>query len=292
MHIKDNKQAIPYLEKAHEYHPNSAFILNILLDFYTSHIPNTQKYLEYALKGERLDIATNDSIAASYIYLHISNAFIQTGFVEQAETYIDKSLKYSSENIFSQYVKAYILYAKNKDLEATKTLLVEVLNKDTTRVDVLQEVGKIFYYMRDYESSYEYFKKFTEIRETQGLDIFRHVNIEIGFVYSKMGFKEEAENYFSDYKNFAENDASIYKNLELAMYYSHHGKTQKAIEHLKLFGQESNYHYWTILFVKIEPLMDNINDNPEFKKIWEKIEAKFWENHKQIKVSLKAKGLI
>lgn len=292
MHIKDNKQAIPYLEKAHEYNPNSSLILNILLDFYTSHIPNTQKYLEYALKGERLNVGANDSLAASYINLHISNAFIQTGFVEQAENYIDKSLKYSPENIFSQYVKAYILYAKNKDLKATKTRLLKTLSRDTSRIDVLQEVGKIFYYMRDYENAYKYFKKFNEARDSQGLDIFRHINVDIGFVYERMGYKKDADKYFADYKNFAENDASIYKDLELAMYYSYTGETQKAIEHLKLFSQQNNYHFWTILFVKIEPLLDNIKDDPEFVKIWEKIETKFWDEHKQIKTSLKAKGLI
>ena len=76
--------ALPYLEKALEYNPNSALVINILSDFYTSCIPNTEKYLEYALKGTRLDIAANDSTTASFIFLHLSNAFIQSGFTAEA----------------------------------------------------------------------------------------------------------------------------------------------------------------------------------------------------------------
>ena len=292
IHIRDYKQAASYLEKAHEYHPNSAMIINILSDFYTSYIPNTQKYLEYALKGIRLNIAANDSSTTSFIYLHISNAFVQTGFVEQAEIYVNKSLEYNPNNIFSEYVKAYILYAKNKNLEETVNLLVKTFNKDTTRLDVMQEVGKIYYYLRDYENSYTYFKKFTEIREAQNLDIFRHMNAEIGFVFEKMGLLQEAKNHFNDYKIQAEGNASIYKDLELSMYYSYKGEIKKAIHHLELFSQQSDYHYWTVLFVKIDPLMDNVKDLPEFKKIWGTIENRFWKNHRQIKSSLKEKGLI
>ena len=97
--------AVPYLEKALEYNPNSALVINILSDFYTNYIPNTGKYLEYALKGIGLDIAAHDSVTASFIYLHVSNAFIQSGFIKEAEKYINKSLEYDPENLYSEYVK-------------------------------------------------------------------------------------------------------------------------------------------------------------------------------------------
>jgi len=295
MYYINNEQyelAVPHLEKALEYNPNSALVINILSDFYTSYIPNTEKYLEYALKGIRLDIAANDSITASYIYLHVSNAFIQSGFINEAEKYINKSLEYNPENLFSEYVKAYILFAKNKDLRQTKELLIETLKKDTTRLDIIQEIGKICYYMRDYESAYHYYKKFIEIREAQNLDVYPGENAKIGIVLSKMGLTEKSEKCFTDYLEYAENDKSVYHHLSLAMYYSFKGDTENAIEHLELFSQQSNFHYWVILFLKIDPLVDNIKDHPEFRKIISELEIKFWESHEQIKVSLKEKGLL
>ena len=66
------------------------------------------------------------------------------------------------------------------------------------------------------------------------------------------------------------------------MLYSYKGDTKKAIEQLELFSQQDNYDYWVIVFLKMDPLMDNIKDLPEFKKIFSDIENKFWKNHKQI----------
>jgi len=125
MHSAENELAVPYLEKALEYNPNSALVINILSDFYTNYVPNTEKYLEYALKG-------------------IS------------------------------------------------------------------------------------------------LDIYRYENNKIAVVLSQVGLIEESKKYMEDYKNYAENDKSIYQQLSLATYYSYSGDTDKAIEHLKLFSQQDN----------------------------------------------------
>ena len=291
--IGECKLAIPYLEKALNYNPNSALALNYLSDIYASCLPNTEKYLENALKVIQLDVVANDSTKTSINYLHLSNAFIQSGFVNEAEYYINKSLDYNPENIFSDYVKAYIQYARDKDLAKTKEKLIVTLKKDTTRLDVLQELGKICYYMRDYETSFKYFKKFTDARKNYNLDIFQHMNAEIGYVYKEMGLIKESQKYFEDYKNYVDRSNSIYKNLELAIYYSYLGNTQKAINHFEQFvNKEEDFHYWTILFLKIDPLLDNIKDDERFKKIYKDLEIKFWDKHNLIKKSLKEQNLI
>ncbi len=146
--------------------------------------------------------------------------------------------------------------------------------------------------MRDYESAYFYYKKYIEIKEALNLDIYRYENVKIGVVLSKIGLTEESEKYFREYKDYAENDKSIYKHLTLAAYYSYKGDTEKAIEHLKIFSQQNNYHYWTVIFTQIDPLVDNIKDLPEFKEIMNDIETKFWNNHKQMKASLEEKELL
>jgi len=289
---KEYELAVPYLEKALEYNPNSAFVINHLSDFYANYIHDTEKYLEYALKGIRLDIAANDSITASFIYLHVSNAFFQSGFINEAEIYINKSLEYYPENLFSEYLKAFVLFATNRDLQQTKELLIEALNKDWTRYDIIQEIGKICYYMRDYASAYNYYKKFIEIKEAQNLDVYRGENAKIGVVLSQMGLIEESEKYFMDYLDYAENDKSIYKHLSLAMYYSYQGDTENAIEQMGLFSQQTNYPYLLIPLLKMDPLTDNIKDIPEFKKIMSDIETKFWNYHKRIKASLEEKELL
>jgi TolB-like protein/AraC-like DNA-binding protein/Tfp pilus assembly protein PilF len=287
-----NSKAVPYLEKALEYNPNSAPVINLLSDFYTRYSPDTEKYLEYALKGIRLNIAAYDSNTASYIYMHVSNAFIQSGFVSEAELYINKSLEYNPDNLYSEYIKAYILYSKNRDLSRLKSLLINVLNKDSTRLDVLQETAKTCYFMRDYKSAYKYYKRFIDLNKAQNLDIYGSEDAKIGLVLSKIGLEAESEEYFKKFKDYAENDKSLYKHLNLALYYSYKGDTLRAIDQMKLFSQEKSYHYWTIIFLRQDPLMDNIKDLPEFRKIYQEIENKFWRNHNNMTVSLQREELL
>jgi len=292
MNSRENEMAVPYLEKALEYNPNSALVINILSDFYARIIPNTEKYLEYELKGIRLDIAAHDSATASFIYLHVSNALVQSGFVKEAELYINKSLAYYPGNLYSVYVKAYILYASNKDLEQLKKSLIAALQKDTSRLDIMQEVGKAYYFKGEYDSAYTYYKNFTDIRNALNMDIYRSEDAKIAVVLSKIGLSEESKIYLSKFKEYADYDKSIYKDLSLAAYYSYKGDTEKAIEHLRLFSQQENYHYWIILFLEIDPLVDNIKDLPEFRKILNDIKIKFGKYHEGIRESLEDKGLL
>jgi TolB-like protein/AraC-like DNA-binding protein/Tfp pilus assembly protein PilF len=291
IHKKEYELAVPYLERALEYNPNSMLAIEFLSDFYWIYIPNTTKYLEYALKGVRLNIASHDSTATSINYLRLSHALLQTGFIEEALLYIDKSLAYNSENPYSGHLKAWILFFKNKDMQQTRELLIKELNKDTTRLDILQDVGKICYFMGDYESAYRYYKRFIELRENQQLEIYQHENLRIGMLFSKMGHKEKSEEYVQSFKDFADNDRSIYKHMYLAGYYSYRGDTQKAIEHLKLFSKEDNYVYWILLW-DMEAENDPMQDHPEFTKIMGEIESKFWNTHKEIRARLEEEDLL
>jgi TolB-like protein/AraC-like DNA-binding protein/Tfp pilus assembly protein PilF len=291
MHQKEYELAVPYLEKALEYNPNSIMVINFLSDFYCNYIPNTTKYLEYALKGVRLDKAPGDSIITSYNYLRLGNALIQTGFIEESISYMDRALAYYPENAYAGYVKAWILFARDRDFNRTRDLLIHEFNKDTTRLDILQDIGKLHYLMRDYEGAYKYYKRFIEIREARQLDIYKHENLRIAILLSKMGFTQKSEEYVKSFKAYSDSDKSIYKNLALAEYYCYLGDPRKALEHMKLFSKEDNYQYWILLF-DMETGIDPIKNHPEFKKIMGDIETRFWNTHKKIKVSLEEKGLL
>lgn len=292
MHRKEYELAVPYLEKALEYNPNSAWVLGFLTDFYANYIPNTAKYLEYSLQGVRLDIGAQDSIGTSYTYLRLGNALIQTGFVDESLKYVDKSLEYNPKNPFSRYVRAFIVYAKHGNLNTTRELLIEEFDKDTSRFDILQDIGKVSYHLRDYPGAYQYYKKFIAIREAKQLDVYKHENLTIATVLSKVGQKEKSEEYVKSFKVWADNDRSVYKDLGLAMYYAYHKDSQKTMEHLKLFSKEDNYQYWVILFFDKDPLLDFMQDLPEFRKAVKDIKAKFSDSHNEIKVMLEEKELL
>lgn len=289
---REYDQVVPYLEKALEYNPNSAEVINMLSDFYTNILPDTEKYLEYALKGIKLNIAAQDSVTASYTYLHISNALMQTGFTEEAERYVNRSLEFNPENLFSEYLRAYILHAKDRNIHRTKELLIAAYNKDSTRWDILQEIGKICYYMRDYQSAYQHYRKFLDVTWAQNLDVYQGEKAKIGLVLSEVGMNEESEKLFKEYRVYAVNDRSTYKHLSLAVYAAYHGESENAIENLRLFSQHTNYSQLLIPFLRIDPLVDNIKDHPEFQSILDGMENQYWKNHKQIRASLEESGLL
>jgi tetratricopeptide (TPR) repeat protein len=156
----------------------------------------------------------------------------------------------------------------------------------------MQEVAKAHYYLGDFETSLKYYRKFVEIKNTYKLNIYRAENGKIGVVCDKMGLQSEATKFFNAYFNYAENDKSIYSNFSLFMYYAYKGETKKAMEHLVLFSEKENFHYWTVLFTPIDPLIANVQQLPEYKKVFGKIEADFKKYHKRVEKSLKEKGLI
>ncbi len=292
MQNEEYRLAVPHLEKALEYNPNSPAVIQTLADVYARHLPNTSKYLEYALKGIQIEIGANDSIPQSYIYLHLSNAFVQAGFVDESLLYVNKSLDYFPQNEFAPLVKAFVLYAKDGDLERTHNLLRDLWQKDTTRLDILQEVAKLHYFQKQYDSAFYYYEKFVNARNAYGLDIYPQEDAKIGLVYEKMGMAEQASAFFDSYSVYCEGDESIYKSASTAVKYAREGEIDLAIEQLKLFAAQDNYQYWILVFIGMDPLMDPLKSHPEYASTIQKIKDRFWENQDRLRQDLEAKGLL
>lgn len=289
--IKEYQAGLPHLQKALEYNPNSSLAVQMLADFYFRLVPNSERYLEYALKGVQLNLAS-DSITQSYIYLQLGNALVQNGFVEEALSYINNSLQYDPGNYYSPYVKILVQYAKDRDIERTTTLLEQTWQNDTSRLDILQDLANFHYYQKDYENAFFYFEKFVNAKETFGLDIYPHEDIKIGLVYQKMGLDEQAADYFRKYVEFCKADQSIYQSASMASLFALEGKNDQAIEQLKIFATQNDYQYWILVFMELDPVMHPLKSHPEFKGVIQKIKDRFWENQATLKKSLEAKGLI
>lgn len=289
---KEYKEALPYLERALEYNPNSVEVLGLLTDFYYMYLPNTGKYLEYALKGVKLNANSGDSVAISHFHLRLGNALIQSGFVDQALEHIDKSLEYNPENAFSRYVRAFVLYAKEGDLKHTRELLLTEFQRDTNRYDILQDIGKVSYYLKEYSTAYTYYKRFNYQREAHKIDAFEHENLVIGRVYELAGEAEKAREFYARYKKYLDADQTIYKDIGLAVYYCQMNDSTKALEHMRLFTKEDNIQYWIILFMDKGPELTETEASPEFNKLLLEVERKFWVNHEKLKLKLEEQGLL
>ena len=289
-HHKDYERAVPYLEQALDYNPKSGLVIHFLTEFYSIYVPNPGKYVEYALKGVKLLVPSDDSATVSFKYFHLGNAMMQAGFLDEGVKYMDRSLAYNPQSYFAGYVSILFHFAKQRDLKGCRELLAEKLDKDTTRIDIVREVARVCYTMRDYESAYRYYKKFISLREAYHMEIYKEDFLDIAIVFSKVGQNEKAEEYIKEFKVFADENRTIYKQVYLSMYYTYRNNDEKAIEHLTLFSKEDNYIYW-ILLIHDDPLVDHLKELPAFKKVMKDIETKFWNTNKKIKAKLDEEGL-
>ncbi|XMO85984.1 helix-turn-helix domain-containing protein [Algibacter sp. AS12] len=284
--------AIPYLEKALNYNPNASSVVLILSDLYAQAVPDAHKYLTYALKGIKLNIEANDSISKSFIYLNLSNALVQNGFAKEASKYIEESLKYNPRNQYTTYLKNFIDYANNKDLNSLRKKMLIEWQKDTTRADITQELAKTYYFQEDYENALVYYEKYISILSTNKIDLYPAENLKIAYTFKRMGFSHNAEKYINKYKDYLEKDESIYSEASLAMLYLYKNMPDKAIEAYDKFSSQDGFQYWILLFLEEDPLMKSLRSHPEYEEVIQKIKDRFWVNHNQLKKSLKTKALI
>ncbi|MDN3204181.1 helix-turn-helix domain-containing protein [Algoriphagus sediminis] len=288
---KEFSLARPYLEKALEYNPNSALAIQMLADFYFRMVPNTEKYLEYALKGTQLQVTNGDSTSQSYSYLQLSNALISAGFVDEALEYIDRSLAFDPANYYAPHLRAFILFAKDGNIERTKQLLISEWEKNQARLDILQDIGKLYYVEEQYDSAFFYYQKFVKARKESGQSIYPMEDGKIAIVYEKMGMEEEAKLLFQQFSDYVEADQSMYRNINLAMINVYKGNNDLAIKQIEAFAEEDNYQFWFLL-LEDEPVFNPLKSSPEYQRAMTKIKDNFWERHEQIKRTLEKSELI
>ena len=284
--------AIEFFEKVLRLNPNSGWVHNFLSSIYANYIPNTEKYLAHAIRGIKMAVSDQDSIEASFSYLHLSNALIQTGFIEEAEKYIRKSLDYNSSNFFSQYLHVYIKQAQNLDLERAKNELKEILQKDTTRLEIIQELAKVCYTMKNYQEAWIYYEKLLTIKDALKLDIYKEESIKIAFTLQQLNKDEKANELIGSFKEFLDSDNSIYVDLNASSYHVVNGDLDQGIKHLKAFTKQKDFFYWIILFLEKDPIIQRMSGHKDYQQTIDQIKSNFWEQHHEIRKVLLREGVI
>lgn len=279
---REYELAIPYFEKALEYDPRSSLVLHFLTEFYNIHIPNPPKYLEYSIRKIKADAAT-ESASASVNYFHLSNALLQNGFIDESLRYNAKSLQLDPNNFFAGLVGDYILFAKDHDPKKARERLQTRWEKDTTRFDILHEIGKMNFFIGDYAAASSCYDRALAVMHMYGMDVFKHEYLRIAETYRKVGANEKAAEYANRFKAFADADQTMYKDLHLASYASFTGDQQEAMRLFKTFAKEQdNFLYW-IHFMRGDPMLERLNTHSEFDETMALVERKFWSKHQEMK---------
>ncbi|WP_420576212.1 helix-turn-helix domain-containing protein [Ekhidna sp.] len=291
MQVSRYEEAKEYFKKVLKFNPNSAWTHNFLSEIYNLYLLDTEKYLIHSLSALQLDLSNTDSSDMSYTHLILANAFSQSGMMDKAKEHIEISLDYNPDNVFSNYLVIYIDLARGLDLETARSRMLNVWNKDTTRLDVLKELAKLFYVQKNYEASTRYYSRFLSEKSKYGYNIFPAEDITMAFVFRESGKSEQADSLRNTFEKFTQSDESIYQPLHYTFLHLYDSNTEKALSSLKTFSETEDYMYWILLMFDDDPLFESVNDNPEFKSTWEAMSAKF-EARKREKIKrLKEMGL-
>lgn len=285
---RDNELAIHLFEKALHYNPNSELAIVNLAFIYNHSSPDFEKSVEYNLLANKLNIIAGNKFEQSFLNYRLSRTLRNSGFLKEAEEYLKKSLELNPESVDAIVEKSQLIPEMTGRYEQAKEILEDLFEKHSSDPCILRHLALAYYMDRDFENAYKCYKKFTEILETQHLNVQPGDNGRIGFVYHKMGMEQKSEEYFKKFENL--NSVGYY--LLFAGYYSFRNDTTKAFEHMKLNLEKENFPIYNIRILKQDPLFDNIRELPEFQQLLSEIEAKFWKNNERIRNNLKKKGLL
>ena len=156
----------------------------------------------------------------------------------------------------------------------------------------MRELARSYYYLRDDNKSWEFYRKFLETRTSQGLDIYDHDDIKIAYVCRKLGLEEESRKLLHAYKAYAEQIETIYKDLNFALYYGYQNDPGRSLYHLEQFAEKDGINYLNILFLELDPLLDPVKELPQFQEILQKINSRQREESEALRSRLTEKGLI
>jgi len=170
------------------------------------------------------------------------------------------------------------------------------ISKDSQEPYLWSEIGSSYLYLRQYEESLYYFRKFIEILESMGRINFYSLPW-IAFAFLQNGYTTESEFYVNEQitiaREWIERRAFAFEQnyLRLALVYAFTGDKENAYENLRLFNQMGNTNVH-VMKLRNDPLFDNIKDEPDFQQIVSDIEAKYQAEHERVRQWLEENDLL
>ena len=79
---------------------------------------------------------------------------------------------------------------------------------------------------------------------------------------------------------------------DLANIYGLTNQREKAFENLRIFAKNQVFPYFRVRWIKEDPMLNSIRNEPEFQKILNDIESKYQAEHERVGIWLKEPGMM
>ncbi|WP_372950353.1 tetratricopeptide repeat protein [Mariniphaga sp.] len=282
-------EALKISEKSLMFDPGQSGVYRFMgnLYFNTCDYP---KAVEMNIKQLEQDKANGDNF---YTLNAMFSQLGRTGFIKESEVYNKRLLKLNNDSsaYFQNLMFEYFLL---DDYEAVNKMATERLKKKPDDLNCKYFLVWSNLFQKNYDEAYQWLNEIHEVSVTEGRQV--NPNPWFGYAFSKKGKNKEAEEHFSGAILQANRQiqANIYPEinlpyLTLASVYSAKGETEKALEAL---GKNKSYHLQTVIFLKQDPMLENIRNEPKFQKILKETVRKYENAHKEVGKILATHGLL
>jgi TolB-like protein/Flp pilus assembly protein TadD len=228
----------------------------------------------------------------------LATAYFLAGFAEKANYYILEVLKLDNDSLkFYLYSERFEFHHGN--FEKAIDFLEKAYAIDSNQISTLNGLGYDLMWVGRFNESLKYTKKYLEKLTTLGQITYNSMH-RIGYTYWKNGYKKEAGFYFDKQIEYCKTDiqngrlyaVQKYAYYDLATVYAFLGDKDQALINLRIFSQRKMFPFWTVLYIKTDPMFENIRNVPEFQQIVKDVEAKYNAEHERVKKWLEEQGML
>ena len=229
----------------------------------------------------------------------VGKAYLETGFFEKAKYYYNEAFKLDKDTIANFWCLDGIEFDLG-NLEKDNEIVRKIYAIDSTSIDMQWNLGLNYMFLRKPKEALKLFKEYLQKKSPtlRSSDLFG--SHRIGWAYYENGNKKEAEYYLNEQINYCNKiiklgrvtDIPSRQYYDLAGAYAFKGERIKAYENLRLWAKMPVATLWWIMYLKNDPLFDNIRNEPEFQQIARDMEAKYQAEHERVRKWLEEQGML
>jgi tetratricopeptide (TPR) repeat protein len=223
----------------------------------------------------------------------IGHAYQWAGFFDQTKKYYTDVLSILGDSVWYFSCLSFI--------EQSKGNLENALNytRKANKIDptYYTDLALTCSALSNNKELYPYYKKFIEAK-TKSEYIPTFGSHRIGFCYWKLGNLKEANYYFNQQIKYSQEMINLQRFFsdshpyyDLAATYAFLGNKDEAYKNLDILKKRKSFAHWWVVFLKNDPLFDNIRKEPRFQKIVSEIESKYLAEHERTRKKLVELGI-
>jgi TolB-like protein/Tfp pilus assembly protein PilF len=217
-------------------------------------------------------------------------SYAMMGFFEKAMDLNEEKLLLTGDSI--AYLNRMGLFeALMGNLNGALDRYKQSLALDSVQPDLDYQLFFLYNVLGEKEQALAYGKRWVERLKASDESSFLYP-MRIGTYYRLQGLQEKADYYYNlqiEYclreielhRGRAEQNLSTY--YDLASTYAVTGQTEKALENLRIWIKRPDMPTNILIFLKYDPHLNPIRENPEFQQILKEAEDKFNAEHERVR---------